>query len=114
MIKENMRVLDTIQACHRNDYNKVGENLFASHAGLRDEYEVSCRELDFLVDQAMGTEGVLGARMMGGGFGGCTINLVDKNTSDHFVRRTLNLYRQEFGIDAELIPVRLTGGTVAL
>ncbi len=111
VIRENRRVLDTIQACHRNDYKKVGENLFASHAGLRDEYEVSCKELDFLVDQAMSTEGVLGARMMGGGFGGCTINLLEKKVRDHFVRRTLNLYRQEFGIEAQLIPVRLTGST---
>lgn len=111
VIKENLRVLDTIQACHRNDYHMVGENLFASHAGLRDEYEVSCKELDFLVDQAIGMEGVLGARMMGGGFGGCTINLLEKKVREHFVRRTLNLYRQEFGIDAELIQVRLAGGT---
>ena len=71
-------------------------------------------ELDFLVDQAMGTEGVLGARMMGGGFGGCTINLIEKPVSDHFVRRALNVYRQEFGIDAELIRGRLTGATEAI
>lgn len=111
VIRENARVLDTIQACHRNDYEAVGKNLFASHAGLRDEYEVSCAELDYLVEQAMRDEGVLGARMMGGGFGGCTINLVAKGAKENFLRYTLNQYRQEFGIEAEVIPVSLTGST---
>lgn len=76
VISENDRVLQSIDALKRNDFERFGALMNASHDSLRDLYEVSCRELDVLVDIARSCEGVLGARMTGGGFGGCTISLV--------------------------------------
>jgi galactokinase len=111
VIRENMRVLDTIQALERNDYERLGANLFASHNGLKDDYEVSCPELDFLVDCARSRTGVAGSRMMGGGFGGCTLNLVKKEAEADFLTNTMADYREHFRIDAEVIDVQITGGT---
>ena len=111
VVKENMRVHNTIHAFTENDINTVGQNLYGSHYGLRDEYEVSCPELDFLVAQAELHPGVLGARMMGGGFGGCTINLVQKNLMSHFLQTATSAYRDTFHIDAQVVQVKLSGGT---
>jgi galactokinase len=111
VVRENTRVLDTIQAFERNDYARVGSNLFASHNGLKDDYEVSCPELDFLVDCARSHTGVVGARMMGGGFGGCTLNLVKKDAEADFLINATADYREHFRIDAEVIDVQITGGT---
>ncbi|HEX7733349.1 MAG TPA: galactokinase [Ktedonobacteraceae bacterium] len=76
VIAENQRVLETVSRLEHHDLESVGRLLWQTHAGLRDDYEVSCLELDTLVDLAASVPGVLGARMMGGGFGGCTVNLV--------------------------------------
>src|SRR5581483_2578103 len=76
VIAEDARVLETVALLEKGEIAQVGSLLWLSHAGLRDEYEVSCHELDTLVEIARRVSGVLGARMMGGGFGGCTINLV--------------------------------------
>lgn len=111
VIRENARVLDTIQAFEKNDYEQVGSNLFSSHDGLKDDYEVSCSELDFLVDSARYHDGVHGARMMGGGFGGCTLNLVKKEAEADFLTRATTDYRAHFRIDPVVIDVQITGGT---
>ena len=80
--RENERVLAGCDDLARSDFTSFGRKLFASHEGLRDDYEVSCTELDRLVEIAAGVSGVLGARMMGAGFGGCTINLVKSEAVD--------------------------------
>jgi galactokinase len=78
VVRENERVKKTCAALERDDFRTVGQLMYESHASLRDLYEVSCAELDALVEIASKHPGVLGARMMGGGFGGCTINLVEE------------------------------------
>lgn len=84
VIEENQRVKDTCEAIHANNLHKVGELMFESHRGLSTMFEVSCEELDLLVETAKNIEGTIGARMMGGGFGGCTINLVRKDAVGTF------------------------------
>ncbi len=83
-LSENQRVRDTVKALSENDINKVGRLITSSHLSLRDNYEVSCPELDYLVEEALSSGFCLGSRMMGGGFGGCTINLVQKNKIEEF------------------------------
>lgn len=78
IVGENHRVHEAFAALNSGDVALLGKLLFASHASLRDDYEVSCRELDVLVEIARGVPGVVGARMIGGGFGGCTLTLVDE------------------------------------
>jgi len=73
-----------------------------SHRSLRDDYEVSCRELDILVDVAAGSPGTIGARMTGGGFGGCTINLVELSAVDNFKKKVSSAYKSATQIDAEI------------
>jgi galactokinase len=82
VIAEDARVLQTVKLLEKNAFEEIGELLWESHRGLRDEYEVSCLELDILVELAHEVPGVLGARMLGGGFGGCTINLVREESVD--------------------------------
>ncbi|MDE6328837.1 MAG: galactokinase, partial [Duncaniella sp.] len=84
VIEEKERVLDVCDALGRGDINTVGRLMYETHAGLSKDYEVSCEELDFLNDIAKGC-GVTGSRIMGGGFGGCTINLVANDKYDHFI-----------------------------
>jgi galactokinase len=83
---ENHRVRAAADALRRRDLKSFGELMYKSHASLRDDYEVSCRELDVLVELASQIEGVFGARMTGGGFGGCTVNLVSPADVDSFTR----------------------------
>jgi len=76
----------------------MGELFLSSHRSLQHDYEVSCEELDILVDRAVEMEGVLGARMTGGGFGGCTVNLVRPGSAEKFRARIENLYQQRFKV----------------
>jgi galactokinase len=87
VVEENARVLTGTEDLQRGDLTAFGEKMYASHEGLSKKYEVSCKESDWLVDQVRGAEGVFGARQMGGGFGGCTINLVRADTIDGLVSR---------------------------
>jgi galactokinase len=84
VVTENERVLQAAQALRTNDVRRFGELMYESHLSLRDDYEVSCTELDLLVDIAKRCEGVYGARMTGGGFGGCTVNLVVNDALEQF------------------------------
>jgi galactokinase len=86
VVEENQRLLDACEALERGDIATLGQKMYGSHKGLSVEYEVSCKELDFLVDQVRNNPNVLGARMMGGGFGGCTINLVKEEAIDELVK----------------------------
>jgi galactokinase len=109
-ITENARVHLAAQALKSKDLDAFAELLKASHESLSKDYEVSCPELDFLAATAWKTEGILGARMMGGGFGGCTINLVKSSAIRSFEEEIEFAYSERFGITPEFIPVRIGNG----
>lgn len=101
VVSENERTLAAADAFRRSDLAKVGELMLASHRSLRDDYEVSCPELDLLVDAAVSIDGVYGARMTGGGFGGCTVNLIDKQAVRELQEITARTYAAEFGFEPD-------------
>lgn len=98
VVAENQRVLDAVHALENGDMEKMGRLMDASHASLRDDFEVSRDELDILADLAHAFEGVLGARLTGAGFGGCTVNLVQCDAVEAFVRQITEAYRQKTGL----------------
>jgi galactokinase len=102
VVTENARVRDAAAALEAGDVGAFGALMNASHDSLRDDYEVSCPELDAMVYAARECDGVFGARMTGGGFGGCTVNLVEANAVPEFRRRVAEGYRAATGIDAAL------------
>ena len=95
VIAENRRVIDAADALTRHDLARFGQLMGESHASLRNDFEVSCRELDLMVELAAGLDGVYGARMTGGGFGGCTINLVQCDGVDIFASKVAQGYERE-------------------
>ena len=109
VIGEHERVLAVCDALERDDYEEVGRQMYATHAGLRYDYEVSCDEIDYLVETAEKL-GITGSRIMGGGFGGCTINLVKESLYDQFVKETCDRYKSTFGIECKVIPVIIGDG----
>ena len=98
VVEENSRLNSFAEAVSKNDWREAGSLLHQSHEGLKNEYEVSCTELDVLVDAVMGMDGVWGSRMMGGGFGGCTLNLVEESKIDAIVDQVNALYLKSFGL----------------
>jgi galactokinase len=98
VILENQRVLAATEALRSENAEQFGQLMFRSHASLRDDYQVSCKELDLLVDLASSRGGVYGARMMGGGFGGCTVNLVHTNHAAAFATYIRRCYRDKTDI----------------
>jgi galactokinase len=98
IITENERVHEFAEACRSSDLARMGELLVASHRSLQRDYEVSCEELDFLVDAALDIAGVIGARMTGGGFGGSTVNLVNPASVEGFRAGIARRYQEKFGI----------------
>lgn len=100
-VSENERVNEAIQALRNHDMPRFGQLMNASHASLRDDYEVSCPELDFLVEQAQQFEGVLGSRMTGAGFGGCTVTLIAENKIERFIEELGKAYEKKFGMEME-------------
>ena len=111
VVRENSRVLKAADALKENDMIKFGALMYASHDGLKNQYEVSCKELDFLVDYAKKSDGVIGSRMMGGGFGGCTINLVHEADRESYVRQISLAYNRAFDLELDLISVHPSRGT---
>lgn len=111
VVQENDRVEQAAAALESNDLHRFGQLMYNTHAGLRDLYAVSCAELDFLVDQTIDRPEVLGARMMGGGFGGCTINLVKKEAVDAFEAKMKQAYLEKYNIDLPCYRVKITDGT---
>lgn len=111
VIEENARVIHAAEAVKQNDWPSMGKDLLASHAGLRNLYEVSCEELDFLVAEASNFNGVLGSRMMGGGFGGCTINLVEEKHAPAFEEHMTKAFNLQFDHEASIIPIKISAGT---
>jgi galactokinase len=110
VIAEDERVLQVVSLLEKNDIEAVGAILWQGHAGLRDEYEVSCEELDALVEIARQVPGVLGARMMGGGFGGCTVNLVRTGSVEALREAVTQQYPQRTGRQASIDICRAAGG----
>jgi galactokinase len=98
VVDEKERVLNTVAALKNNKLNVVGENMYETHHGLQYLYEVSCPELDFLVDFSKNYDEVIGSRMMGGGFGGCTINIVHKDVVSNFTKEAKKAYFEKFNI----------------
>lgn len=97
VLMENERLLQSCGHLENGDLAELGKKMFESHEGLSKEYEVSCRELDFLVECVRTNDSVLGARMMGGGFGGCTINLVKADAIDEVIQATSEAYTSSLG-----------------
>ncbi|HEX5081626.1 MAG TPA: galactokinase, partial [Blastocatellia bacterium] len=95
VITENARTIAAVEALERADLLQFGKLMYASHESLRRDYEVSCRELDLLVSIASRCDGVMGARMTGGGFGGCTVNLVAPDSVDEFITTIGREYEKE-------------------
>ena len=110
VINEIRRVEDACKALVKNDFTTFGKLMFETHDGLSKEYEVSCRELDILVNIARNEPGVLGSRMMGGGFGGCTINLVKKENTRQFIDKVIQEYTKQTGIKAGIYQVNISDG----
>ena len=111
VINENTRVKQFSEAIKKDDIQALGVLLYQSHEGLSTKYKVSCRELDFLVDRAKENPNVLGSRMMGGGFGGCTINLVKKDAFKTFKKEISKKFEAEFEYDCSVYTVKLSRGT---
>ena len=111
VLEENKRVKQFAKAIEKDDLQSLGDLLFQSHEGLSKKYEVSCAELDFLVERAHESSAVIGARMMGGGFGGCTINLVLKTEMETFKQEVSNRFKDEFGRACSVYEVKLSEGT---
>ncbi len=111
VVKEIQRVQDAAIAIENSDLKKLGELMAQTHIGLSKEYEVSCDELDFLVDAVQNEKSVLGARMMGGGFGGCSINLVEKGLENELIKKIAAKYKTAFGIDLKSYKVKISKGT---
>lgn len=111
VVQENERVVDAVRALEANDLSTFGQLMYSSHAGLSEKYEVSCPELDMLVDIARQQSGVFGARMMGGGFGGCTINLIDAAAVETFETNIRHEYKERTGKDTLIYVCSLQDGT---
>jgi len=99
VISDTQRVVDFAAAARAHDLQKMGELFVESHRSMQHDYEITCSEIDFLVDTAIKIPGVYGARMTGGGFGGCTVNLVAPDADARFQRELKAVYQEEFGIE---------------
>jgi galactokinase len=102
VVTEDQRVLAAAKALQSGEAERFGNLMYESHTSLRDDYEVSCKELDLLVDLASSRAGVYGARMTGGGFGGCTVNLLRADAADSFKEHISQAYREATGIIPEI------------
>ncbi|WP_258102059.1 galactokinase [Marinoscillum pacificum] len=105
VIEENERVMSMTKAMEAGEIDSLGEILTIAQEGMRSEYEISCPEIDFMADFANNREDVVGARMMGGGFGGCTINLVNKGSEDQFISELSAAYKEQF--NKEITPIKV-------
>ena len=110
VIGEVVRVLTVCDALEKDDYETVGKMMYETHYGLSKEYEVSCEELDFLNDEAKKC-GVTGSRIMGGGFGGCTINLVKDELYDQFVKEVVPAFTEKYGHEPKIYDVVIGDGS---
>ena len=114
IVEEKLRVLRAVEALKENRLKDFGSLMYATHLGLSKEYEVSCPELDFLVEFAKKDKTIIGARMMGGGFGGCTINLIHESAVEEFIKIVSTAYFKEFNIKLDAFDANPNGGTSIL
>ncbi|OJJ22012.1 galactokinase [marine bacterium AO1-C] len=110
VIQENERVVEASKAISTNDIQALGELLYASHEGLQHQYKVSCEELDFLVNATKENEAIAGTRMMGGGFGGCTINIIKQTAVAAFKEEITPLYQEKFNKTPSFYDVQISNG----
>lgn len=111
IVQEIQRLLQGCEDLRNGHLEDLGKKMFATHDGLSRQYEVSCKELDFLVDAVRGNPAVLGARMMGGGFGGCTINLVKEEGIDALIASTTKAYKASMGMELTAYIAQIEDGT---
>lgn len=109
-VHENQRTIQAVEALKNNDIALFGKLMNASHESLKTDYEVSCPEIDLLVDLAQAMPGVIGSRITGGGFGGCTVSIVKNDTVDRFVKEIGSAYQKETGHEAEFYIVEIGDG----
>ena len=112
VVTENLRVHSFVTAARNTDLKRMGELFYQSHESMRRDYEISCAEIDFLVETAKLQEGCYGARMTGGGFGGCTVNLLAPQAVGRFQERVSTAYQQRFGITPNFIRCTPSDGAV--
>lgn len=110
-VKEIKRVIQACEALDNGDIETLGKLMFETHDGLSQDYEVSCEELDYLVNLAKAEEDVIGSRLMGGGFGGCAITLVKKGSEAVIKEKFTKLYLNKFNIDLKIYDVKVSNGT---
>ena len=111
VVEEKERLLTGCEDLKKGDLKSLGKKMFQTHDGLSKEYEVSCEELDFLVDAVRNNPGVVGARMMGGGFGGCTINIVREESIESLVKELGQRYQKEMGKELTVYIAQVEDGT---
>tara|TARA_R110002051_G_scaffold63132_5_gene114946 strand:+ start:57624 stop:58757 length:1134 start_codon:yes stop_codon:yes gene_type:complete len=111
ILEENARVVEASKALKNNDLELLGKLIYDSHEGLQYKYEVSCSELDFLVEFSRDKNYILGSRMMGGGFGGCTINLIHKDAIPSYKSEVSKAYQQKFNLNLDIYTAMPSEGT---
>ena len=109
-VYENQRTIRAVKALKAGEIQTFGELMNASHVSLRDDYEVSCEEIDILVDLAWKIPGVIGSRITGGGFGGCTVSIVKNDVVDTFISSIGRAYQDKVGHEAEFYVVEIGDG----
>ena len=109
-VYENQRTIKAVNALKNNDIETFGKLMNASHISLRDDYEVSCPEVDKLVEIAWNIPGVIGSRITGGGFGGCTVSIVKNDAIENFRKEVISKYKEATGIDAEIYEAEIGDG----
>ncbi|WP_417368142.1 galactokinase [Flavobacterium beibuense] len=114
VVEENQRVQQVAAFLEAGNLKAVGQKMFETHAGLRGQYEVSCKELDFLVSAVSDNPSVLGARLMGGGFGGCTINLIKTDAVDEVIQQVGESYHKQYNKELKVYPVSIGDGATVI
>jgi galactokinase len=109
-VYENQRTIKAVEALQRNDVSLFGELMNASHVSLRDDYEVTGIELDTLVEEAWKVDGVIGSRMTGAGFGGCTVSIVKEEAVENFIKHVGKTYEEKIGYAADFYVVEIGDG----
>ena len=110
-VYENQRTIQAVKALKNNDLETFGKLMNESHVSLRDDYEVTGKELDTLVEAAWKQDGVIGSRMTGAGFGGCTVSIVKEEAVDAFIKNVGEIYEKEIGYEADFYVVEIGDGT---
>ena len=110
LLKKEKRTKDASKFMQNGELIKFGELMYASHEGLSTKYDVSCPELDFLVNYSKKYDSVIGARMMGGGFGGCTINLIHEDFVNYFTDSITKAYKNHFDLELSILKTEISKG----